>query len=56
MVTRYGMSNIGPIALETDNNEQMFMGGESIQRLLIELMLKFVKLLIIVNKLQKKLF
>ena len=29
MVTRYGMSNIGPIALENDNNEQMFMGGES---------------------------
>ena len=29
MVTRYGMSNIGPIALENDNNEQMFMGSES---------------------------
>jgi cell division protease FtsH len=29
MVTRYGMSNIGPIALEDDNNEQMFFGGES---------------------------
>jgi cell division protease FtsH len=29
MVTRYGMSNIGPIALENDNNEQMFTGGES---------------------------
>lgn len=29
MVTRYGMSNIGPIALENENNEQMFMGGES---------------------------
>jgi cell division protease FtsH len=28
MVTRYGMSNIGPIALEDENNEQMFMGGE----------------------------
>jgi len=27
MVTRYGMSNIGPIALENDNNEQMFMGS-----------------------------
>ena len=24
MVTRYGMSNIGPIALENDDNEQMF--------------------------------
>ena len=29
MVTRYGMSNIGPIALENDSNEQMFMGGDS---------------------------
>jgi len=29
MVTRYGMSNIGPIALETDNNEQMFVGTET---------------------------
>ena len=28
MVTRYGMSNIGPIALEDDNNAQMFLGGE----------------------------
>ena len=28
MVTRYGMSNIGPIALEDDNNGQMFLGGE----------------------------
>ena len=28
MVTRYGMSNIGPIALEEDNNGQMFLGGE----------------------------
>ena len=28
MVTRYRMSNIGPIALEDDNNEQMFLGGE----------------------------
>jgi cell division protease FtsH len=27
MVTRYGMSNIGPI-LEGDNNEQMYLGGE----------------------------
>jgi cell division protease FtsH len=26
MVTRYGMSNIGPIALEGDNNEQMYLG------------------------------
>jgi len=25
MVTRYGMSNIGPIALEDDNNEQTFL-------------------------------
>jgi cell division protease FtsH len=29
MVTRYGMSSIGPIALEDNNNEQMFLGGES---------------------------
>ena len=29
MVTRYGMSNIGPIALENENNEQMFMGSNS---------------------------
>nr|UQS76273.1 cell division protein [Haslea ostrearia]WAJ48255.1 ATP-dependent zinc metalloprotease FtsH 2 [Haslea ostrearia] len=29
MVTRYGMSNIGPIALEDDNNEQMFLGGDA---------------------------
>jgi cell division protease FtsH len=27
MVTRYGMSNIGPISLESDN-EQMYLGGE----------------------------
>ena len=29
MVTRYGMSNIGPIALEDDNNDQIFLGGDS---------------------------
>ena len=29
MVTRYGMSSIGPIALEDNNNEQIFLGGES---------------------------
>jgi cell division protease FtsH len=29
MVTRYGMSSIGPIALENNNNEQMFLGGEN---------------------------
>jgi len=28
MVTRYGMSNIGPVALEDDNNDQLFLGGE----------------------------
>ena len=28
MVTRYGMSSIGPIALENNNNEQMFLGGD----------------------------
>ena len=27
MVTRYGMSSIGPIALEDNNNGQIFMGG-----------------------------
>ena len=27
MVTRYGMSSIGPIALEDNNNEQIFVGG-----------------------------
>jgi cell division protease FtsH len=27
MVTRYGMSSIGPIALEDGNNEQIFVGG-----------------------------
>jgi len=29
MVTRYGMSSIGPIALEGDNNEQIFLGGNN---------------------------
>lgn len=29
MVTRYGMSNIGPVALEDDNNDQLFLGGET---------------------------
>ena len=29
MVTRYGMSSIGPIALEDSNNQQIFLGGES---------------------------
>jgi len=29
MVTRYGMSSIGPIALEDSNNEQIFLGGEN---------------------------
>jgi cell division protease FtsH len=28
MVTRYGMSTIGPIALEDDNNEQTFAGSD----------------------------
>merc|ERR1739845_14850 len=27
MVTRFGMSNIGPIALEDDANGQVFLGG-----------------------------
>lgn len=29
MVTRYGMSNIGPVALEDNNNDQLFLGGET---------------------------
>jgi cell division protease FtsH len=29
MVTRYGMSNIGPLALEDENNDQLFLGGET---------------------------
>jgi len=29
MVTRYGMSSIGPIALEDDNNDQIFLGGDN---------------------------
>jgi len=29
MVTRYGMSNIGPIALEDENNGQVFLGGNA---------------------------
>lgn len=29
MVTRYGMSSIGPIALEDGGNEQMFLGGDN---------------------------
>ena len=31
MVTRFGMSNIGPIALEDDNNGQVFLGGGIVQ-------------------------
>jgi cell division protease FtsH len=29
MVTRYGMSNIGPVALEDNNNDQLFLGGDT---------------------------
>ena len=29
MVTRYGMSSIGPIALEDNGNEQIFLGGDN---------------------------
>lgn len=29
MVTKYGMSSIGPIALEDSNNQQMFFGNDS---------------------------
>jgi cell division protease FtsH len=28
MVTRYGMSSLGPLALEDDNNAQIFFGGD----------------------------
>jgi len=31
MVTRFGMSNIGPIALEDENNGQVFLGGGLVQ-------------------------
>ena len=31
MVTQYGMSNIGPIALEDENSGQVFLGGNMIQ-------------------------
>lgn len=31
MVTRFGMSNIGPLALEDENNGQVFLGGGMIQ-------------------------
>jgi cell division protease FtsH len=31
MVTRFGMSNIGPIALEDENNGPVFLGGNMIQ-------------------------
>jgi len=31
MVTRFGMSNIGPIALEDENSGQVFLGGTMIQ-------------------------
>ena len=31
MVTRFGMSNIGPIALEDDNSGQVFLGGGIVQ-------------------------
>jgi cell division protease FtsH len=29
MVTRYGMSSIGPISLESNSNEQIFLGGDN---------------------------
>jgi cell division protease FtsH len=29
MVTRYGMSSIGPISLEDNSNEQIFLGGDN---------------------------
>jgi ATP-dependent Zn protease len=56
MVTRYGMSSIGPIALEDNNNEQMFLGGEYNEAIADRMTLKFAKLSIIVNKSRLKLF
>jgi ATP-dependent Zn protease len=49
VVYRYGMSNIGPIALEDDNNEQMFMGGESneIHSTLSQCLEKFMEIIIL---------
>ena len=31
MVTRFGMSNIGPMALEDENTGQVFLGGNMTQ-------------------------
>ena len=31
MVTRFGMSNIGPMALEDENTGQVFLGGNMSQ-------------------------
>jgi hypothetical protein len=47
------MSNIGPIALEGDN-EQMYLGGEYNEAIADQLTQKFAKLLIIVSRSQRK--
>jgi cell division protease FtsH len=54
MVTRYGMSNIGPIALEGDNNEQMYLGGEYNEAIADRIDTEVCKLLIIVSRSQRK--
>jgi ATP-dependent Zn protease len=52
VVTRYGMSNIGPIALEGDN-DQMYLGGEYNEAVADQLT-EVCKLLIIVSRSQRK--
>jgi ATP-dependent Zn protease len=53
MVTRYGMSNIGPIALEGDNNEQMYL-GEYNEAVADRIDTEVCKILIIVSRSQRK--
>jgi cell division protease FtsH len=56
MVTRYGMSNIGPIALEDDNNEQMFLGGEYNEAIADRIDNEVCKIINHCEKIAKKLF
>jgi cell division protease FtsH len=56
MVTRYGMSNIGPIALEDDNNEQMFLGGESNDAIADRIDTEVCKIINHCEQIAKKLF
>ena len=56
MVTRYGMSNIGPIRLENDNNEQMFMGGSSNEAINNRIDAEVCKIINTVKKLQRDYF